>query len=456
MEISESNRGTRRRASNFLQRAACLLIAAAAPTFVFAARGNADDRPTEEVSFYYNRLPAMAGGTETRANAIADLRHSETIGVDVWEHAVAGSARDAAGRWMPALWLCNNEVIEGPIIFVVGRSGGEAHGLAVDPNNPNVVYVSGITFDSNGGSHAALWQASVTDLIIDPFNRAIQGVRSIFLPYQQSFSGGVRVATGDIDGDGRAEIIVAGWSTTVQAPQQKCACIWISQNETAAMRRVMLPVIDQSGPSQAFEPYLSLTLEDTMISGFSSDSSGRRQATSWSVSPEIFYNPEAPIDITLLPGGRPSTALTETVGRDEMITIAGSRTNGTGKTMPAVWIANNVSRSWTGRNLTLPSGFNRGQANGIIAILIGLLVPGEMHGPAGASAALWHLGADGRQLLVDLNSLGGTMGGELHLSSADQILPYIEQDNLYKLIGRATGPGGEESGYVGVLRLVPR
>jgi hypothetical protein len=53
-----------------------------------------------------------------------------------------------------------------------------------------------------GGSHIRIWQVIGTDV------RELPGVPSFFA-YDPSFTGGVRVATADLDGDGRAEILTA-------------------------------------------------------------------------------------------------------------------------------------------------------------------------------------------------------------------------------------------------------
>ncbi|MBK8268968.1 MAG: FG-GAP repeat protein [Planctomycetes bacterium] len=429
-------------------RRACLFTAA----FLLGAGSHvhqtmASVPPFESMSI--NILPPMPGGTSTRVSDIIEIGRSQS-GFDVWEHAVSGSACDAVGRWMPALWLCNNEVIEGPILLNVNGGQGQANGLAVDPNNPNVVYIGGTAFNGSSEQRAALWTVNLASLATDTNGQATQGVK--FQPFQQTFSGGVRVAAGDLNGDGLTDIIVGGTTSSLLVPAVQKVRVWTHLGGSSGFSHVDLPGGNTGGDCGIHS--MVLEFQSVLISGFSQTPNGHEQATIWRMravefdldSNETIWN----VERSMLPGGRPSSARTETVENNESITVGGSNTPSIGKTLPAVWSANSSSLGWQLRNLPLPEGANGGRVNGIIAILTGLLVPGDVSGPDGSSAAMWMVDANGEAIGINLNSFPSNHP-EFYLNSVSCILPYMEQYPVYKMIGSATGPRGMKLGFVGTL-----
>jgi hypothetical protein len=86
-------------------------------------------------------------------------------------------------------------------------------------------------------------------------------------------------------------------------------------------------------------------------------------------------------------------------------------------------------------------GLQGGRANSIIAILIGLLVPGQVSGTQGGAAALWVAPTGGGVTLLNLNRLAGDLPPGARLTEALFMLPYIEQDNVYR-VGASASIGG--------------
>jgi hypothetical protein len=254
------------------------------------------------------------------------------------------------------------------------------------------------------------------------------------------------VAAGDVNGDGVPEIIVCGFYVDIGSSERQ-ACLWFCDWVDYYLDFVALPPIVPDGDSEALAVAFDASSGQAQASGYSYDSLGNRTAVVWYVN-EMGAVATA---LTDLPDGFDSAARTEMVGLNEAITVGGSVRNPQGVELPALFTRS--GGEVTTRLLQLPAGATGGQVNSIIAILIGLLVGGEVNGPQGSSAAIWINQGEipSASRVYDLNRLASNRPEDVRLRSVNMLLPFIEQDNLYRVAGVATDASGRRHGYVGVV-----
>jgi hypothetical protein len=107
----------------------------------------------------------------------------------------AAPASDGKTDFTTQIFLAYHPAFRGGVNTAAGNFDGNV-------TTPDQLVTAAGTF---GGPHVILW-----DMVEAPDGKiTVSGKRAEFLAYDSRFNGGVNVATGDLDGDGRAELITA-------------------------------------------------------------------------------------------------------------------------------------------------------------------------------------------------------------------------------------------------------
>jgi hypothetical protein len=345
---------------------------------------------------------------------------------------MVGGAVRAANTWRPVYWEVTPTSASLPH-ELPNESGGRVNAVSISGSPEYFCTFVGTTFDDQAREHPALWLlgtdrsgvAERTDLPT-PGNRG---------------GDSVHVAMGDVNGDGVAEIIACGWSFGVT--QTALATVWVGTPESGFARRV-LPSLVPDGYAEATAS--SITLNDWVVFGTAVDGNGTPHAVMWTMDSQV-----ATIEtICNLPAGFGSAVQDIAVENDETHWIGHDIISPAGVARPAL-SHETVNGTWEMQTLPLIGGMNAGHANSIIAILIGLLVGGEAHGPNGQSAMIWINQDKIPPSAIDLNRVASNRPAGVRLESVNMILPYIEQGNVYKLVGDARNAAGAPLAFVAGL-----
>jgi hypothetical protein len=199
-----------------------------------------------------------------------------------------------------------------------------------------------------------------------------------------------------------------------------------------------LAALVPGGESAATGALYDADTDRVFFSGSAVDETGEPQAVQWVVENDgaTYVSRLASLPHTV------ASAASWYGASSPYLALAGYCETDRGRTRPAYWTLDMNNPLITSvRSLPL-GGWRGGRVNGIIAILIGLLAPGEVHGPYGSSAALWLAPRNGPASFFDLNLAVDNLPPGARLTEAVSILPYMEQENLYKVIAGGVGNGG--------------
>lgn len=370
-------------------------------------------------------LPSGPDADAAEARAIVDGT-SNTM--------MVGGAVRAANVWRPVYWQVSASSTSVPQ-EMPHETGGRVNAAVIIGSAEYFCAFVGTTFDDQGVDHPALWVLGTA---------GNDTISLIDLPTPSNHGGeALRVATGDINGDGAAEIIVCGWSMGLA--QTARATLWVGTPEDGFVRQV-LPSLVPDGDAQAIA--ISVSLNESVVCGTATDGNGTPQAVMWTM------NSQAPAIEALcdLPAGFGSTAQDIEVENDETHWVGHAIISPAGIARPA--LSHDTTRgTWETQPLPLIGGMNTGRVNSIIAILIGLLAGGEGRGPDGPSAMIWVNQDEIPPAAIDLNRVASNRPAGVRLERVQMILPYIEQDNVFKFVGDARHAAGLPVAFFGVLHL---
>ncbi|MBL8880935.1 MAG: VCBS repeat-containing protein [Phycisphaerales bacterium] len=394
-------------------------------------QGSADTRNAAPAALRVQMLPSGANGVASSAGCIA-MGDGSVRMIGGWRSTV-----ERPGVRLPAVWFENSAGISQPMTLPSGANGGLVNGVSVHGSDGDDLLIAGGTaFDDAARSQPTVWLWGA------------QGFSRRTLPTPQSRGGGgLSVAVGDVNGDGRIEIIAAGYSNHAGGGTR--ATVWFSSasDDFATWYGYALPEPvfgDFRGSSAS---YLKIELENVLISSY--QISGHAEMSDGSRLPVVWSSVDGTNWDALVLGENGAARASVTDGLSNTLLVGEAVDSGTGKTMAASWLANANGGS-EASFLALPSGrFDEGRANGIIAILIGLLTAGDVSGPDGRAAAIW-IHQDEIPLAINLNSLSSNRPLGTRLVTANGLLPYVEQSNVFAVVGDAVDARGRRMGYFAV------
>lgn len=412
--------------TNYATRAiSTALLAAAAASPIFAQLGDGS------VRFNVQFLP-LGGAMQSRAECgafVGDL-----------DHYVIGGSVNAGGGWNPCVWRRDPAGLSQPVPLSAAGVAGRVSSITVDPSDPRVIYLGGAVQSSPGGvARATLWQintdpasfaeltvterslptptgtlSSVTDLVIDPFNAS-----------------------------GEAGVIVVGRFTVGGLNR---AAMWIGPDDHGNF--LFRSLHAETGAVQSEALAVDTNAEGrTVIAGNMIGTDGTTWPARWIVdgtSNTIMYSE---MDV-------PSYSATAVVGDwngDGRDTIGLSAQGRAGSQPPALAsLAGDELVEF--ESLTLPPGHTGGTVNGIIAILIGLLVPGHTTGPAGQSACIWINQPEIPSNVIDLNAAARNLPLGTRLTTVRAMEPPTEEVGFVfhniTWFGASIGAAGRERAYI--------
>ncbi len=407
-----------------------------------AAVGAAWGQPDEPRQFFAHVLQPGNGGAGSRANSVAV---GDVNGDGVADIVLGGQFSGGMGAGPTpflATALCENQQIEGVLYATLPDVG---HGGTVNA----------VTVAANGGNDAVAVCAAGS-----VYEEGGKPLPAWYLRIDGAIALGVLPEQGDAGGEGLAImaewtragliIVVCGKSLHMDGSEQ--ATVWecLLRNgdpNDVLIRATVLEALSMGGETDA-AAWLECG-EFRAACGSSRDADGTPHAVCWRETDEGW---QAPAALTNLPGGDRSRARgAATDGSSNTVMFSGTAENHMGRMVPAVWTVE-ANGMQSVRGLRLPSQFHQGRANGIIAILIGLLVPGEMSGMNGSVAALWTVTGQGSSVGLNLNAVASELPIGTVLRSAKAILPYVEQD-VYVIVGDATDMRGVTHGFVGTMAV---
>jgi hypothetical protein len=409
---------------------ACVVAALWAAEPLLAQRGPA---PESGPRLDVRMLPDVGRGSE--ATCAVRIPDNGTI-------LIGGSVVDAADYLVchAAYWAANDDSISGPHLLPDLGHGGAAFASRTLPFNDGLLLAfAGTVIDDAARTQPAAWVG-------------VGAEANLFvLPTPENAGGEAHgVAVGDVDNDDLPDIIVCGLVNVVDGTSNTMmAAIWFRMgdgNDTFALR--LLPGLSPDGDSAALD--IAHTWDGDLrvglhANGYSYDALGNRVAVRWMID---WDNP-AIRQIADLPPGYDSTARTETVGANETITVGGSIRAPQGPERPVLY---DIDRDGLITLLPLPTSATGGRVNSIIAILIGLVAGGEVSTQQGSSAAIWINQPEipNASRVIDLNRLPSNRPQGVRLQAVHAlILPYLEQDNVYKFVGTAGDAQGRRQGFLG-------
>ncbi len=399
--------------------AGALALALIAPAGGQVAGSSGGTVPTETLSL--NFLTPGPTAAESSAAAIAPL--------DGGLFAVGGAvgAGDDEFAWNAAAWIITAAGPRGGphLLDDLGFGSRVAKGAA--SGNGAACAFAGTIYDREF-PHPALW-------LVD----AAGNSHSRILPSR--FGGeALGVAAGDVNGDGRADIVACGYS--YDDAGRRAATLWLTINGLDGNDRIETRLLSNPAGGESTATALAIELENVLISSWFEGPGGGTVAGVYSGSIDDL----AFTELQSVPGGVSSRAQDIEVENDETHWVAGTVRPAGGVNRAALFEMD-TDGATSARMLPMIDGTSNTQVNGIIAILIGLLVGGETELPGGRSATVWIVSGD-QARVVDLNRMTSNRPRGMRLSSVNMLLPYMEQDNLYKGVGDATNAAGQMRGFV--------
>ncbi len=375
---------------------------------------------------------ATCGRTETVDN-------NETLFVGGSVYVPSGNG---GGIWNSAYWTDDGAMIDGPNFLPDIGYGGEVNAVTtITDGTSNTLLFAGTAFDEEGLPRAAFtveiaghgWTLPL------PTPPGMIGEATGLIAIGPDIHGLIIVVCGKLyDRNGGEHAVY--WRSSEERPMEE-----FSLN--------FLEGLTPGGDSAAVDVWEHAAQTpgrgSIFIAGYAVDESGLPQAVEWVVENDETHWVGRLASLANAVGSM-ANAVSEVDASTPKLAFAGNSEMERGRTRPTLWtveLENPVISSV--RSLPL-GGYRGGQANGIIAILIGLLVPGEVHGPGGSSAALWIAPRSGPAALFNLNLAVDNLPPGLRLTEAVAILPYVEQDNLYKIIVGAGAGGGPHAAIVDV------
>ena len=387
-------------------------------------------------------LPEGPNGIASGANCVAVGDFDGDGDVDGADFIVGGYVRDGDTQLdVPAAFAVSSggdrpmESLSLNLLPHLG-SGGEVNAVAVLLGLGDGSFrFAGTVLDDEAQPEPAVWSYTSDE----------QGQLTVLPTPDNNGGEALSVATGDVNNDGAADVIVSGFSFGA-TQTGTMATIWVDWGD--GFNRRTLPPLVEGSDAVATSAYKieGVFVSSLMVTGYASDENGNNHAVLWTID----HDETTLITLGELAGGDESAARTMTVGKNENITIGGDSVMGDGSVRPVLWGSD--GGIWRARGLALPDGFTQGRVN---SILIGMLLPfiavGEVSGSQGPAAAAWTFTGPGPSQVFDLNSLTDDLPSGHTLREANAILPYLEQDNVYLIVG--TSNDSYEQGHAFVAAL---
>ncbi|MFN0137529.1 MAG: hypothetical protein ACKVS9_15600 [Phycisphaerae bacterium] len=409
--------------------AAILAAAFSSPTFAQTPPAALSPTPTFNVRF----LPHGPGVTESRAGGAAGFGESGNF--------VVGGSIHAAGGWDPTLWAR----IDGPLSLPIrlGPPGQRGHVNAVAnalTDDGDVVAVGRSKPTGLSSVTATAWHAKY-DGIDGESNDAVR----VLLPTPAgATSEAVDVIVTNFAGDGWGALIIGGRVTIGGVDR---AALWTGPNSLGNFEIQMLHGTTGAAASSVSDLALSPTGE-LLVMGNAIGTDGTTLPARWVIdgtSNTIMFS-------TLDVPNHVGTAITSDWNGDGIDTIAlrgaGAAANSTAPQLARVTADGDTNL----HALTLPPGQTGGTANGIIAILIGLLVPGHTVGPAGQSASIWVNQAEMPDSVIDLNLAARYVPLGVQLTDVQAVEPPVEEVSFVfhniTWFGASRNAAGRERGFI--------
>jgi hypothetical protein len=346
------------------------------------------------------------------------------------------------GIWTAALWHQDGAGFGDPMLLPDGGYGGRVNALAIvgDFNGDGVrdLACAGAVRDEAGSDQPALWIVDVEAAVRVPLGDGDDVLR---------FGEAVRVATGDFNRDSIPDIVTAGWATDDDGVKRAFVHItWGDGQTTLDFLPPLEPGLDAAAMGAAT---LEGDPDQPIIIGSVYNAVGEPQAALWRHETGEWSDPER---LGNLQGGDASSAWTFTDLGPGTFVIGGYAENAGGNALPAMWTGSDGD--WTVRRLPLPSGFQQGRVNSIIAVLIGIVAAGEMNGAGGPSAALWVVPRNGRPRVFDLNRFHSNLPDDQYALESVEALTGNSGSDWFlglSLAGVATDMDGTPHAYIGEL-----
>lgn len=410
--------------------ATILAAALAAPAFADAPPAAPSSSPSFNVRF----LPHGPGVTESRAGGAAAFGGTGNF--------VVGGSINAGGGWDPTLWAR----IDGPLSLPIrlGPPGQRGHVNAVAnalTDEGDLVAVGRSKPTGLSSVVATVWSAKY-----DGIDGESNDAARVFLPTPAgATSEAVDVIVSNFAGDGWGATIIGGRVTIGGVDR---AALWTRPNSALGNFEIqMLHGVTGAASSNVSDLALSPTGE-LLVMGNAIGTDGTTLPARWVIDGTsntiMFSTLDAPNHV--------GTAIVGDWNGDGIDTIAlrgaGAASNSTAPQLARIAADGDTSF----HALTLPPGQTGGTANGIIAILIGLLVPGHTVGSAGQSACIWINQPEIPSAVIDLTLAARNLPLGVQLTDVQAVEPPTEEVSFVfhniTWFGASRNAAGRERGFI--------
>lgn len=375
--------------------------------------------------------------------------------------------RGVAGAWLLAAVLSTTAQAQGVIVGLDGSGGSAPQVVVYDSLNPPHQAARFTTFEAGTGSASVAFGDvngdGVADRIVGAgpgaaprvrvFSGADNALLADFLAFDAGFTGGVRVAAGQVNTDGRADLVVAsgpGINGRVRvfsgADTSQVLLDFIPFGQQNYQGGLSIAAGDFNGDSRA-DILVAPGPQFTPMVGFFNGSTGEQ------------FDARFPFGQQQAPGGL-NIAVGDVNGDGVSDLVVGSG----GQSAPRVVVLNLVTQETLFDFLAFDAGFTGGvqlsvadlDGDGHADIVVGA-------GPGGGSAVRVFSGADPTQRLADFTAFGGSgsysggvfvgatllpvtlaSGGQLRFSAANYSAPE-NSGNATISIERINGSNGAAS-----------